>query len=264
MQRVGFVGAGRMGAPMVERLAAAGHDLLVHARSAPAQAHWQERRVATSADLADVATGADAVIVAVFTDAQLVEVAAEITPRLGRGSLLISHVTGAVDTLDRIAADNPQASVVSAPVSGTPDSISAGELTVLLGGDDPACEQAEHLVGAYANAVLRMGPRRAALAAKLVNNFLMAANAQLVAEGLHLGAQLGVQEEAMLAALQHMSGASQASRHIGRYGSPRAFADGVESFLAKDVAACIAGAAELGGDPGLLAEVVARGQLNLA
>ena len=34
--RVGFVGAGRMGLPMVERLAAAGHDLVVYARRAEA------------------------------------------------------------------------------------------------------------------------------------------------------------------------------------------------------------------------------------
>ena len=35
--RVGFVGAGRMGFPMVERLAAAGHDLVVYARRAEAE-----------------------------------------------------------------------------------------------------------------------------------------------------------------------------------------------------------------------------------
>ena len=57
--RVGFVGAGRMGLPMVERLAAAGHDLVVYARRAEAKAALTGLGVRHTAELAEAAAGAE-------------------------------------------------------------------------------------------------------------------------------------------------------------------------------------------------------------
>ena len=73
--RVGFVGAGRMGFPMVERLAAAGHDLVVHARRPEAAASLDRLGVRSTSELAEVAAGADVLLLCVFSDEQLAEVA---------------------------------------------------------------------------------------------------------------------------------------------------------------------------------------------
>ena len=51
--RVGFVGAGRMGLPMVERLAAAGHDLVVFARRAETKAALARLGVRPTTELAE-------------------------------------------------------------------------------------------------------------------------------------------------------------------------------------------------------------------
>ena len=74
MTRVGFVGAGRMGAPMVRRLVDAGHEVRALGRTAEKASAVEHLGASVVNDPAAVAEGADAVIVCVFTDDQVREV----------------------------------------------------------------------------------------------------------------------------------------------------------------------------------------------
>ena len=105
--RVGFVGAGRMGLPMVERLAAAGHDLVVYARRAESAAGLDRLGVRSTAELAEVAAGADVLLLCVFSDEQLAEVAGPLAAALPDGAVLASHVTGRESTLRSVAGRFP-------------------------------------------------------------------------------------------------------------------------------------------------------------
>ena len=96
MSRVGFVGAGRMGTPMVARLVEAGHDVRVLARS-------DDKRVALSrlgadavTDLGAATTGADFVVVCVFDDDQVKDLCLKgaLVAGMAPGSILIIHTTG--------------------------------------------------------------------------------------------------------------------------------------------------------------------------
>nr|WP_246115897.1 NAD(P)-binding domain-containing protein [Trebonia kvetii] len=262
--RVGFVGAGRMGFPMVERLAAAGHDLVVYARRSEAAAALAGLGVRHTAELAEVAAGADVLLLCVFNDEQLNEIAEPLAAALPDGAVFASHVTGRESVLRSLAARFPGIAVVDAPVSGGPDEIRAGRLTILLGGDPAARARAADAVRAYGDPLIETGELGTALAVKLVNNFLFAANTQLAAEAVRLGEALGVAPDQLLGALKHMSGGSQASRRAAEGGGDMAaFATRIGPFMKKDVAACLEQAAERGVDPGLLIDVVRRGQLAL-
>ena len=92
--RVGFVGAGRMGFPMVERLAAAGHDLVVYARRAEAETALAGLGVRHTAELTEAAAGVDVLLLCVFSDAQLTEIAGPLAAALPDGAVFASHVTG--------------------------------------------------------------------------------------------------------------------------------------------------------------------------
>ncbi len=72
--RVAFVGAGQIGAPMSERLLAAGHELTVYARRAEVREHFARLGAAVTDSLAEAAEGADAVHLALYSDEQLAEV----------------------------------------------------------------------------------------------------------------------------------------------------------------------------------------------
>lgn len=262
--RVGFVGAGRMGFPMVERLADAGHDLVVYARRAEAKDALAGLGVRHTDDLGEAAAGVDVLLLCVFSDQQLTEIAGPLAAALPEGAVFASHVTGRASVLQSLADRFPAIHVVDAPVSGGPAEISAGRLTVLLGGEPAARERAADAVRPYADPVIETGELGTALAVKLVNNFLFAANAQLAAEAVRLGEAMGVSPGQLLGALEHMSGGSSVSHRAAEGdGDMAAFAARIGPFMKKDVAACLEQAAERGVDAGLLIDVVRRGPLPL-
>jgi 3-hydroxyisobutyrate dehydrogenase-like beta-hydroxyacid dehydrogenase len=266
MARVGFVGPGRLGLPMVRRLHAAGHEVTVAARRPEVRAELGQAGLRVVAEPAAAAVGAELVLVCLYSDAQLAQVGPAVVDALPAGALLASHVTGDPALLLGLAGRGAArgVSVLDAPVSGTAADIAAGRLTVLLGGEDEAAGRCTPVLRAYADVVLRTGPLGSALATKLVNNLLFAATTQLVAEAVALGEQLEVPAATLLSALQVCSGSSHAASLVARAPDLAAHAAAVGPFLRKDVAACRDTAAALGVGPGLLLRVVEDGPLDLA
>ncbi|WP_017936747.1 NAD(P)-dependent oxidoreductase [Nocardioides sp. Iso805N] len=266
MADIGFVGPGQLGLPMVERLLGSGHALTVHARRPDVRQQLEDLGATSTDDLTTVARDSDVVIVCVFSDDQLREVGPALIAAMSSGSTLVSHVTGTVALIRSLAASGAErrVSVVDAPVSGTADDIRNGRLTVLLGGDEEPRDRVAGIVSAYADSVLPAGGLGTALATKLINNLLFSANVQLVAEAVRLGRDLGIESTTLLTALAHSSGGSYASTAAAQHESMEIFGTQIGRFLAKDVAACKAQAADLGVDPGLLTTVVADGPLALA
>ncbi|NED63482.1 NAD(P)-dependent oxidoreductase, partial [Streptomyces sp. SID10244] len=124
----------------------------------------------------DVAARADILIVCLFSDSQLVDLAGGSDGFMSNakaGTVVVSHTTGNVSTLEKIVAEYPGGPVVlDGPVSGAATDIEAGKLTVLLGGDDKAVDRAEPVLAAYSDTVIRTGKLGSALNLKLVNNIL--------------------------------------------------------------------------------------------
>jgi 3-hydroxyisobutyrate dehydrogenase len=256
--RIGFVGAGRMGAPMVRRLVEAGHEVNTLARS-------DEKRQAITAlgahpvpDLPAVADGAEVVIVCVFTDEQVRGVCLDdgLLGAMPAGSTLVVHTTGSPNTARDLAAKAPGVAVVDAPVSGGPHDIAAGSVTLFVGGDDTAVTHVQPVLSTYADPILHAGATGAGQLVKLVNNTLFAAQIGLVAEGARLGAQFGIDESALLNALTHGSSQSRVLGMIAATGSADAFIAGVGEFIGKDIAVVRRTVAELGGDLGILEAAV--------
>ncbi|MGV0745945.1 NAD(P)-dependent oxidoreductase [Mycolicibacterium sp. XJ870] len=252
--RVGFIGAGRMGAPMVGRLVAAGHEVQALGRTAEKRDAVAQLGAQPVADAADAARGADVVIVCVFTDEQVRALCPDLVGAMSPGSVLVLHTTGSPRTAEAIAerAAEHAVAVIDAPVSGGPHDIAAGTVTVFAGGDDDAVARARSVLTSYADPVLHVGPVGAGQRVKLVNNTLFAAQIGLVAEGVRLGRQLGVEEATLLTALTHGSASSRALGGIAATGSADAFITRVGEFIGKDVAVVRKTAAELDSDLGIL------------
>lgn len=261
--KIGFVGAGRMGAPMVRRLAEAGHTVAALGRDDEKRSAIAELGARPVASLAEVAAGADAVIVCVFTDEQVRRVCLDdgLLAAMPSGSVLVLHTTGSPRTTEDLATQALARGVhvVDAPVSGGPHDIAAGRVTLWVGGSDEAVERARPVLSVYGDPVLHVGPIGSGQKVKLVNNTLFAAQIGLVAEAARLGARLGVEESALLAALPHGSGASKAMGNIARAGSTADFIAAVGEFIGKDVAVVRQTAAELGADLGRLDALVDAG-----
>jgi 3-hydroxyisobutyrate dehydrogenase-like beta-hydroxyacid dehydrogenase len=259
MTRVGFVGAGRMGAPMVRRLVEAGHDVSALGRTTEKCGAIEDLGAHAVTVLPAVAEGAEVVIVCVFTDEQVRQVCLDddLVTAVPTDAVLVLHTTGSPRTAETIAARGIQ--VIDAPVSGGPHDIATGQVTLFVGGDDDSVARTRPLLGTYGDPVLHVGGLGAGQLVKLVNNALFAAQIGLVTEGVRLGGLLGISEPALLEALKHGSADSRALGNIARAGSAAAFVEAVGGFIGKDVAVVRRALTELGGDLGALDGLVEAG-----
>ncbi|WP_284742399.1 NAD(P)-dependent oxidoreductase [Amycolatopsis sp. RTGN1] len=254
---IGFVGAGNLGEPMVERLLAAGHRVRVYVRRVEVRDRLREAGAELADEVTDLA-GCDAVISCLYSDAQVLDVLSGLLRVLDPLTVLVSHTTGAPGTLDRLAAGHP--AIVDAAFSGTAESVRAGRLAVYLGGEPGDVATARDVVAAYADPIIATGPRGSALRVKLLNNALFAAISQVTLRGLEAARDLGIDEDVLLEVLAVSSGGSSAARYVAARGGAERYAAAITPFLRKDLEAC---RAELG--PGLaeLLAVAHDGPLDL-
>jgi 3-hydroxyisobutyrate dehydrogenase-like beta-hydroxyacid dehydrogenase len=260
MTEVGFIGAGRMGAPMVSRLLGAGHHVKVLGRTSEKTAAITELGATAAATVPELAERAEVVVICVFTDEQVRQVCldADLTAEMPSGSTLLLHTTGSPKTAEMIAARGERSGVdvVDAPVSGGPHDIAAGRVTVFAGGTDDAVACVTPVLAAYADPILHIGPVGAGQRVKLVNNTLFASQIGLLVEAVKLARSLGIPEAALLSALPHGSGASRALAGVAARGSVAQFIETAGSFVGKDVEVVRRVSAELGADLGVLDDIV--------
>lgn len=259
--RVGFVGAGQMGLPMVERILAAGHDLTVHARRQEKGQHLADLGAKVVPTVAEAAAVSDVLCVCTFDDSQLRKVAFGIDGKGGAlaalrpGSVLVNHTTGSPALALEMAAGAPSgAGVLDAPVSGSAYDIRAGGLTVLAGGEVAHLERARPVVSSYASTILHIGGVGDASKVKLVNNLAFTIQLRVAALAAELGRSMGIDGQVLADAVQHCSAASRAMSLLGGRDAAQMM-EGARPFLAKDLAVIRRTAAEMGTDLGALGEM---------
>jgi 2-hydroxy-3-oxopropionate reductase len=245
---------------MVARLIDAGHEVKVLGRSAEKRAAIAELGAHAVANTAELSARANAVVVCLLTDEQVQQVclAGDLLASMAPGSILVVHTTGSPRTVEAIAARAAprDVEVVDAPVSGGPHNAAAGSLTLFVGGDDDVVARVRPTLSCYGDPVLHVGPLGAGQKVKLVNNALFAAHIGLLSGSVELGGRLGVPESTLLAALPHGSAASRVLDIVAAGGSVSSFVDMAGEFVGKDVAVARGIAAELGGDLGVLDDVI--------
>jgi 3-hydroxyisobutyrate dehydrogenase-like beta-hydroxyacid dehydrogenase len=263
MTRVGFVGAGRMGAPMVRRLVDAGHEVRTLGRSVEKRRAVSELGAQPVTDLADVGDGVEVVVVCVFTDEQVAQVCKDsvLLTTMRPGSAVVIHTTGSPRTAEAIATQAAAhgVDVVDAPISGGPHDIAAGQVTLFVGGSNDAVARVRPVLDTYSDPVLHVGPIGSGQKVKLINNTLFAAQIGLLHEAVALGNRLGLDEAKLLSSIPHGSGASRVGAFVAMRGSVDAFIDGVTEFIGKDVAVVRKTIAELGSHLGVLDDVINAG-----
>jgi 3-hydroxyisobutyrate dehydrogenase-like beta-hydroxyacid dehydrogenase len=196
-QTVAVVGTGRMGGAMVGTLRRAGFEVLAFNRTpakAEAVAEATGARVAGSA--AEAAAGAGVVITSLSDDT--VEDAYRgpqgVAAGLRRGAVVRESTTVDPRTVRalRPLVEERGASLLDAPVSGSVPLVERGELTVMVGGDAAALEQARPVLDVLAAKVIHVGELGAGATVKLVVNAVLHGLNLAISEGLVLAEQAGV------------------------------------------------------------------------
>jgi len=261
MTRVGFVGAGRMGGPMVRRIVETGHDVRVLGRTDEKLQAVRELGAEGVTELSRVGDGAEVVVVCVFTDEQVAQVClgSELVSAMPPRAAIVIHTTGSPRTAQAVAAEAPGIDVIDAPVSGGPHNIAGGDVTLFVGGSADAFARVRPMLACYGDPILHVGPLGSGQGVKLVNNALFAAQIGLLRETVALGQRLGVDEAKLLEAITHGSGASRVGGFVAAGGSVAAFVERTGEFIGKDVDIVRKIVAELGSELGLLDDVINTG-----
>ena len=202
-ENLGFVGLGMMGHGIAANLLNHGYPLkaLVHRNRAPLE-DLLSRGATEAASLAELVSASDVVFFCV-TGAREVEqlvygehgVLAVCRP----GFILVDCSTSNPNLSRRIAADlgDRDAHFVDAPVTRAPKDAEAGRLNSLVGADKSIFTRIEPLLGCYSENIAHFGPPGAGHSAKLINNFISCGYTALIAEGLSLCFQAGVDAETL-------------------------------------------------------------------
>jgi 3-hydroxyisobutyrate dehydrogenase-like beta-hydroxyacid dehydrogenase len=174
------------------------------------------------------------------------------------GATLIQHTTSNPTTAQLLvdAGEARGVGVLDAALSGAPHDVAAGRLTLWVGGDETLFNRLRPLLESYASPIMFVGPAGYGQRVKLVNNALFVAQVGLAIDAVRLAGSLGIDESAILAALQHGSGASRGLGVVAFVGSVDAVAPRLADLMRKDVAVVREVAGDIGADLGILGAVL--------
>ena len=202
--RIGFLGLGKMGAPMARRLIGAGYELAVWNRTEGRTEPLLREGAIAAATPAEAELGADAVITMLFDDQAHEEVlfgSNGLFDALESGALHICCSTISVALSERLAAEHARQGIdfVAAPVFGLPKRAEEGQLWVVLAGADAAVERAKPFLQPFSRGTSVVGSEpRQANAVKLGGNFLIHAMSHALSEALVFSEAQGIAPEVFL------------------------------------------------------------------
>jgi 3-hydroxyisobutyrate dehydrogenase len=207
-QKIGWIGAGRMGSPMAERLLKAGYDVSIWNRTR-AKAEPLAAKGGKVVDKLSELASCDIVFSIVSTGHDLEEVVFGKDGVASAGKLPKIMVDCSTISVDESAAirkrlQDKGADYVAAPVSGNAKVIKAGKLSSIVSGPEAACKAMMPLMEAIApRGVAYAGEGELARVCKIAHNVMLGVVIENLIEITLLTNKMGVPRHAFLAFLNN-------------------------------------------------------------
>jgi len=232
--RIGFVGTGKMGVPMIARLIGAGIQVQAYDVNADALAACQTETGCDTVDsLAAVSEGLDTVITmlptgAIVRQAVLGDGGDRIVDTLAAGSYIIDMSSSAPWETEQLAHDlsSRNITLVDAPVSGGVKRALDGSLAVFIGGSDEAFARVSPLLEPIGKHLFHAGGTAAGHTTKALNNILSATTVAISTEVVRIAEASGLNPETFVDIVNASTGVSNATLNkmkqfvlSGTYGS---------------------------------------------
>jgi 3-hydroxyisobutyrate dehydrogenase-like beta-hydroxyacid dehydrogenase len=201
--RVGWVGIGKMGAPMSRHALRAGYPLTVFDPLPENRATIVAEGATVAYTFEELAAASDVIILTIPNDAVLNELvfsAGGLAEVMTSGQTLVemSTVSPEISASIATALEKKSVNYLRAPISGSTTTASAGKLSVMASGPKPSYAKLEPLFSSFANRSFYLGEGEESRYLKLVLNALVGATAALLGEALTLGRKGNLSMETML------------------------------------------------------------------
>ncbi len=207
MSKIGFIGLGIMGKPMLRNLRKAGHELVAYDVFAASVDAVVGEGVERGVSCKDVAERTE-VVITMLPDGPEVEQAV-----LGAGGVLdgahkdlilvdMSSISPLVSQKVGAACAAEAVAFLDAPVSGGEPKAVDGTLAIMVGGDQATFEKVEPLLKLMGSSAVLTGGVGAGNVTKLANQIIVAGNIAAMSEALVLAESCGVSSEVVFNAIK--------------------------------------------------------------
>lgn len=208
---IGFIGLGNMGKPMVSHFIRNGFSVHVFDVNAEAMESIIKMGAAGCSSPADLASKSDIVITSLPDSKVIEEVflgSNGIAQGIKRGAIAIDMSSASPSSTKKISGilEAKGVMMLDAPVSGGPTGATAGNLAIMIGGDEKIFESVRHVLCLLGKNLLYMGPIGSGHAMKAVNNYLLSACMVASMEAMILATKAGLSPSRALEVINGGSG----------------------------------------------------------
>ena len=255
--RIGFIGTGTMGQPMLANLVRKEFNVVAFDIVPAALDTAVRLGAARAGSVGEAVANSDLVITMLPSSANVEAVylgSEGIVGTAARGRLCVDMSTIDPGTSQRVAARLKERGLrfLDAPVSGGVAGATAGTLAIMVGGDAGDLEEARPVLAAMGANIIHVGAVGAGEVAKLCNNLISGTVAVAVSEAFRIGEAFGVDPQILTSVIAKSSGATWVMEHmhpvpgiVESAASNRQYAPGfMTDLMAKDLALAVNAARE--------------------
>ena len=202
--KVGFIGVGLMGLPMVENIAKNNYTLTILNRSQKNLKKVKNNKINICKNLIDIPSKSQVIIMMLSNDKVCLDIAKEISKKIKKGHILIDMSSTKQKTAIEIEEKVKRKGgyFLDAPVSGGTLAAKNGQLAIMVGGQKKIFSKTKNLLKSMGNPTY-LGKTGSGQIAKLANQTIVGITIGAVAEAIIMAEAAGVDAKALRQAIKN-------------------------------------------------------------
>jgi 3-hydroxyisobutyrate dehydrogenase len=255
--KIGFIGTGTMGQPMLANLVRKRFEVIAFDVVPAALDAAVKLGAERAGSIGEAAASCDLMVTMLPSSSNVEAVylgPGGVVESAARGRLCVDMSTIDPGTSQRVAARLKERGLrfLDAPVSGGVGGAAAATLAIMVGGDARDLDEARPALAAMGSNIIHVGDVGAGEVAKLCNNLISGSALVAVAEAFRIGEAFGVDPQILTNVIAKSSGATWVMEHmhpvpglVDNAASSRQYAPGfMTDLMAKDLGLAVSAARE--------------------
>lgn len=239
---IGFIGTGVMGSRMVRQFLQAGHTVTVFNRTPEKLEPLLKLGARKASNYKEIAEQSEIICTCLSMPSDSLSVFLGkdgVLEHAKASTILVDFSTVDAESSQRIFKEAKKKGVhfLDTPVSGGPEGVEQGTLTIMIGGEFEIFQRVQPLLESIGSTIEYLGQTGSGSVAKLINQYLVAVHSVAASEAMVAGAALGLDSQQLYQLLKVSYGDSRMlERHMEQYVLNRQFEPGgAVKYVHKDV-----------------------------